>query len=73
MKYHPKFDVDKTCSAEEHMSDFHDFIDEQFVEHDDVFMRIFIQNLEGDVRKGFREIHVASIDSCPYLEVAFMR
>jgi hypothetical protein len=73
MKYLPKFDGDKTRSAEEHMSAFHDFTDDQFVEHDDVFMRLFVQTLEGDVRKWFRELPVASIDSWPALEVAFMR
>ena len=73
MKYLPKFDGDKTRSAEEHIHAFHDFIDDQFVEHDDVFMRLFVQTFEGDVRKWFRELPVASIDSWPALEAAFMR
>jgi hypothetical protein len=73
MKYLPKFDGDKTHSTEEHMSVFHDFTDDQFVEHDDVFMRLFFQTLEGDVRKWFRELYVALIDSWSSLEASFMR
>jgi hypothetical protein len=69
----PKFDGDKTRSTEEHMSALHDFKNDQFVEHDDVFMRLFFQNLEGYVRKWFRELPVASNDSCLALEAAFMR
>jgi hypothetical protein len=67
MKYFPKFDGDKTRLAEEHMSAFQDFTDDHFVEHDDAFMRLFVQTLGGDVRKWFREFLVASIDSWPTL------
>lgn len=55
------------------MSVFHNFTDNQFVEHDGVFMRLFVQTLEGDIRKWFRELPVASIDSWPALEVSCMR
>jgi len=73
MKYLPKVDGNKTCSDEEHMCAFHEFTDDRFVEHDDIFMRIFVQNLYGDVRKWFKEIPTASIDSWSALEVVFMR
>ena len=45
------------------MSAFQDFIDDQFVEHDDVFMRLFVKTQEGDVHKWFRELPTSSIDS----------
>jgi hypothetical protein len=55
------------------MSDFCDFTDDRLVEHDDVFMILFFQTIGGDVRKWFREMYVASIDSWSYLEATFMR
>jgi len=73
MKYLPKFNGDKTHSVEEHMSSFREFTNEPFVENNNAFMRLFVQNLGGDVRKWFRELPVASIDSWPTLEVDFMR
>jgi hypothetical protein len=72
MIYLPKFDGDKTRSFEYHMISFQDFTDDQFVEPNDIFMRRFVQNLEGYVRKWFRELPAASIDSWPTLGVSFM-
>jgi hypothetical protein len=73
MKYLPKFDGDKTHSIEEHMSSFHDFTENKFVEKNDIFMMIFFQTLGGVFRKWFRELHVASIDGWATLEASFMR
>jgi hypothetical protein len=55
------------------MGAFQDFTDNLFVEHDDVFMRLFIQTLEGDVRKWFRGLPVATIGTWKALESTFMR
>jgi hypothetical protein len=73
MKYLPKFYGDKTRSVEEHMSSFRDSTDDQFVDKNDVFMMLLVQNFLGDVRKWLRELNVASIDSSSALEAAFMR
>jgi hypothetical protein len=48
-------------------------LDNLFVEHDDVFMRLFVQTLEGDVRKWFRGLPHASINTWKVLETTFMR
>jgi hypothetical protein len=55
------------------MSTFQDFTDNLFIEHDDVFMSIFFQTLEGDVRKWLRGLPLASINSWTLLETTFMR
>jgi hypothetical protein len=73
MKLLPKYDGEKAISVEEHMGAFQDFIDNLFVEHDDVFMRLFIQTLEGDVRKWFRGLPATSIGTWKALESTFMR
>jgi hypothetical protein len=43
------------------------------MEHDDVFMRLFVQTLEGYVCKWFRELPTTSIDSWQALESTFMK
>jgi hypothetical protein len=55
------------------MASFQDFTDNLFVEHDDVFMRLFVQTLEGDVRKWFSGLPHASINSWEDIETTFMR
>jgi hypothetical protein len=57
----PKYNGEPTLSTEEHLVSFQDFTDNLFMEHDDVFMRLFVQTLEGDVHKWFRELPTASI------------
>jgi hypothetical protein len=52
----PKYDGEKTHSVEEHIESFQYFIHNLFVENNDVFMRLFVQNVEGDVKKWFREL-----------------
>jgi hypothetical protein len=49
------------------------FTDNLLVEHDDVFMRIVFQTLEGDVWKWLRDIPIASIDRYHDIESAFMK
>jgi hypothetical protein len=63
LKLLPKYDGEKEITTEEHMDSFQDFTDNLFIEHDDVFMILFVQNLEGDVRKWFRGLPHASINS----------
>jgi len=55
--------IGKKIIVEEHMEAFRDFTFNLFVEHDDVFMRSFVRALEGDVRKWFRGLPHASINS----------
>jgi hypothetical protein len=43
------------------MISFHDLIDDSFVEHDDVFMRLFLQTLEGDVVNGLESYQLLQL------------
>jgi hypothetical protein len=54
LKLLPKYNGESSLSAEEHLVTFQDFTDNLFMENDDVFMRFFVQTLEGDVHKWFR-------------------
>jgi hypothetical protein len=45
------------------MTFFQDFVDNLFMEHDDFFIILFVHTLEGDVRKWFKGLPHASINS----------
>jgi len=42
------------------------------VDHEEVFMRFFVQTMEEGVRKLFRDLLVATIDTSEALEQTFM-
>ena len=72
-KYLPKFDGQGEATAEEHLNKFCSFADNHNFEHTDVWMRVFVQSLDGEVRKWFRELPPDSIDGIDALEEAFMK
>ena len=43
-------------------------MDDLNIQHEDVYMRLFVQSLEGEPRKSFRSLAVASINSWEMLE-----
>jgi len=53
LKYMPKFNGEGEVKTEEHLADFYAYVDNLNIEHEDVWMRVFFQILEGDVRKWF--------------------
>jgi hypothetical protein len=63
MKLLPKYNGEPTLSVEEHLMAFQCFTDNLFLEHEDLFMRLFVKNLEGCVHKLFVELPTNSIDS----------
>jgi hypothetical protein len=73
LKLLPKYDGEKTLIVEEHMVVFQDFTENLFIEHDDVFKILFVQTIKGDVRKWFRGLPRASINTWQVLETTFMR
>ena len=48
----PKFDGEKYIIVEQHMDKLQEFTNNLLIEDDDVYMRLFVKNLEGEVRKG---------------------
>ena len=69
----PKFDGKADTIAKKHMVKFQDFLDNLFIEYDDVYTRVFVQTLEGEVRKRFRYFIVYYLNSWPTLEQVFLR
>lgn len=73
LKYLPKFNGEGEVTAEEHLSTFYAFADNLGIEHEDVWMRLFAQSLDGEVRKWFRALTVNSIGNILDLDVIFLR
>ena len=61
-KYIPRFNGQGYITAEEHWNTYLSYADNQIFENEDVWMRVFVQSLDGEVRKWFRELPPNSID-----------
>jgi hypothetical protein len=56
LKYMPKFTGKEDTTAEEHLAFFYSYADNLNIVNEDVWMRVFIQSLDGEVRKWFRGV-----------------
>jgi len=52
----PKFDVEGEKIVEEHITSFYGFANNFGIENVDVWMRLFAQSFDGEVRKWFRAL-----------------
>jgi hypothetical protein len=73
LKYMPKFTGEGDITAEEHLAAFYSYADNLNIENEDVWMRFFIQSLDGEVRKWFRGLAPGSIAGIEALDSAFPR
>jgi hypothetical protein len=73
MRYFPIFNGDGGVIAEENLSSFYSFADNFNVEHADVWMRLFVQSLDGEARKWFRSFPPNSIVDIVALDDAFIK
>ena len=61
LKHLPRFNGETGPSAEDHIDGFLDFAGNMNIEHEDVYMWLFVQSLEGNVRICFRQLRENSI------------
>jgi hypothetical protein len=73
LKQLPKFTGEGDVTANEHLEDFYSFTDDNVIMHGDVWMRIFVHNLQGEARKWFKALPPGSIDGIEALDNAFLR
>jgi hypothetical protein len=73
MKYFPRFNGEGGVTIEENLSSFYSFADNFNVEHADVWMRLFVQSLDGEARKWFRSFPPNSIAGIEALDDTFLR
>jgi hypothetical protein len=51
LKHMPRYNGEGYATIEEHMISFYIFLDTFNIEHADVWMRLFLQSLDGNVMK----------------------
>jgi hypothetical protein len=69
----PKFTREGDITVEEHMVAFYSYADNLNIGNEDVWMRVFFQSLDGEVRKWFRGLAPGSIAGIEALDNAFLR
>jgi hypothetical protein len=73
LKYMPKFTGEGDITAEEHLAAFYSYADNLNIENEDVWMRVFVQSPDGEVRKWFRGLTPGSIAGIEALDSVFLR
>ena len=69
----PKYTGTEGVTAEEHLESFYSYADNLDISEDDVWMRVFVQSLDGEARKWFRELTPRSIADIEALADAFLK
>lgn len=72
-KYRPRFTGTKGVTIEEHLESLYSYADNLDISEDDVWMRVFVQSLEGEARKWFKELTTRSIVDTEALDDAFLK
>jgi hypothetical protein len=73
LKYMPKFTGEEDVTIEEHLVAFYSDVDNLNIENEYVWMRVFVQSLDGEVRKSFRGLTFGSIAGIEALDDVFLR
>jgi hypothetical protein len=73
VKCMPQFIREGDVTVEEHLASFYRFAEIQAIENEDVWMRVFVQSLDGDARDWFKEFPPRSIDEIATLDDSFLR
>jgi hypothetical protein len=73
LKYIPKFTGEEDIIVEEHVSSFYSYADNINIENGDVWLRFFVQGLDGEARKWFKGLTPRSIDGIEALYDSFLR
>jgi hypothetical protein len=73
LKYMPKFIGEGNITVEEHLAAFYSYADNLNIGDEDVWMRVFVQSVDGEVRKWFRVLAPVSIARIEALDNAFLR
>jgi hypothetical protein len=73
LKYMPKFTGEGDITAEENLAAFYSYADNLNIENEDVWIRVFVQSMDGVVRKWFRGLAPRSIARIEALDNVFLR
>jgi uncharacterized small protein (DUF1192 family) len=73
LKYMPKFSGEGDITVEENLAAFYSYADNLNIENEDVWMRVFVHSLDGEVRNWFRGLAPGSIAGIEALDIVFLR
>ena len=48
LKLLPRYDAEKKVKADEHLDAFQNYMDDLNIQHEDIYMKLFMQSLEGE-------------------------
>jgi len=72
-KYMPKFTGTEGVTTEENLEAFYSYNDNLDIRKNDVWMRVFVQSLDGEATKWFRELPQRSITDIEALDDVFLK
>ena len=73
LKYIPKFTGEGDFTAEEHLEAFYSYAENINIEQEDVWTRVFVQSLDGQARKWFKELPVGLVACIEALDDIFLK
>jgi hypothetical protein len=73
LKYMPKFAREEDITTEEHLSTFYSYANNLNIENEDVWMKFFVESIDGEARKWFRGLTPRSIFGIEALDDSFLR
>ena len=73
LKYMPKFIGEGDFTAEEHLEEFYSYAENINIEQEDVWTRVFVQSLDGQARKWFKELPARSVAGIEALDDIFLK
>ena len=73
LKYMPKFTGEGDFIAEEHLKVFYSYVENINIEQGDVWTRVFVQSLDGQDRKWFKELPVGLVAGIEALHDVFLK
>ena len=73
MKYLPRYNEEGEFTTEEHLVAFYSFANNFNIDYEDVWMRLFVQSLDGEVRKWFICLPPTSIADIEVLDEDFIK
>jgi hypothetical protein len=72
-KYMPKFTGAGDYTVEEHIEAFYAYAENINISEEDVWTRVFVQSLDGQARKWFKELPANSVTGIEQLDEVFLK
>jgi hypothetical protein len=72
-KYMPHFTGSRDYTAEEHIEAFYAYVENINISEEDVWTKIFVQSLDGQARKWFKELPTNLVVGIEKLDEVFLK